>query len=155
MEEQDVKNPLEPLLEQLKLDIKGVMLLSDREESVSKLDIVRGLSESEPSVQKFISILREGSEQRVHHLVLTAIGQFLVSAFLFSWGIFIIFPALYPKFSTEQFLSYYASGITYTGKITGFYEISIILSFLLAVFLLISAFFTIRVAQNSIGLVTK
>ncbi|MHB8360421.1 MAG: hypothetical protein ACYDAO_04540 [Thermoplasmataceae archaeon] len=155
MEDQSKNDLLKPMLDQLKLDIKGVMLLSGKNQEISRLDIINKMIEDDPDVRDFFSIISQGRNQRFIELLITGVGQFITASILFIIGSLLLFPSLTSKFSASSFLKFYSSGIVYYGKISGFLYVSAVLSFLFSIFLLISAFYTMRVARNSFHMFTK
>jgi hypothetical protein len=155
VETQGKDNSLKPLLDQLRLTIKGVMLLSEQNQEISRLDIVNKLMEDDPEVREFFSTISTGRNQRFLELLITGIGQFITASVLFIFGVLLLFPSLSPSFSIKNFLDYYAGAVTYYARSSGLLYISVMISFLISVFLLVSAFFTIRVAKNSLLIITK
>ena len=155
MENQESKDSLKPLIDQLKLTIKGVMLLSEQNQEISRYNIVKMLMEDDIQVKEFFASVIVARNQRFKELLITGIGQFIMAAILFIAGTLFLYPSLSPNFSLKAFLSYYSNGIAYYGESSGILYVSVVISFLLSVFLLVSAFYTIRVAKNSLLTLVK
>ena len=139
----------------LVLDIKAFMLLSESEDYTRRLVKESLLDSHDEDVQKFVTIVGQDRIARPPHQrgnILISLGELILSSFLFVAGLAVLAPSVIGISSPQQLLDYFAS--VFSESSTSIQSLSepLIgpLVFLLAILLLVGAFYTLRVASSSL-----
>jgi hypothetical protein len=151
MDSKQNEDLLEPLIDSLELDIKSLIILSDKRTDISRSDVVRRLENSDSEeVREFMSLVKTGSKGSDLGIMLVTLGEFLLSSFLFVAGILFVMPTFSSGNPSGFFLSYYGSALHDVSKFSGLTSLTLVINFLIAIILLISSFYTLRIARTNI-----
>jgi hypothetical protein len=126
-------------LDKLVLDIKGFVLLQESEEDLSA-KVKQGLVDSvDVQVAQFVNAVRSGGEKGTRELTVIGLGELLLASIFVIAGTLILVPAM------EGLNAELESQFSFSLPVSKFYAP---IEFLIALFLMVSAFYTLRKAAE-------
>ncbi|MGP6240042.1 hypothetical protein ACNF40_06465 [Cuniculiplasma sp. SKW4] len=151
MDQEKKEDPLDPLIDSFEINVKALMLLSDKDATITRSDVIRRIeNSSSEEVREFIEIIRTARKGNDLSILLATAGEFLLSAFLFILGIILVVPTFSSAGNSNIFFSYYVSGLKYAEIRSGYFQLALFINFLTALILLFAGFFTLRTARVNI-----
>ena len=142
---------LDATVDQLVLDIKALVLLSQNEEQLAEVVNLRIAGLHDEHVTKFISLLslrKAGPSRRGPFLI--ALGELVLGSFLSIAGLSLIAPSLIGFGSSSQFLEYFQQLVLKISPSSISNPILPVLDFLLAISLLLGAFYLLRQSSKDL-----
>lgn len=134
----------EELVDKLSLDIKGVMLIARTDPSVSDL-LEKKINQSvDGDMQDFRKIIQKSREVKVLGIVLISIGEIALASILTITGIGIIFPTFLGAVTPSAIVHYFSTVEVTIFDFGNSAALVLAVNYLLAVFLLASAFYILR-----------
>ncbi|MDG7002020.1 MAG: hypothetical protein JRN15_23210 [Nitrososphaerota archaeon] len=142
---------LDATANQLVLDIKALVLLSQTEEQLAQVVSERIAGLHDEHITKFISMLsvRKGEPGR-RGPFLIALGELVLASFLSIAGLSLIAPSLLGFGSSSQFLEYFQQLVLKISPSSISNPILPVLDFLLAISLLLGAFYLLRQSSKDL-----
>ncbi|MCL4344932.1 MAG: hypothetical protein M1496_01025 [Candidatus Thermoplasmatota archaeon] len=151
MDEEKREDPLDPLIDSFEISVKALMLLSDRDDTISRSDIIRRMeNSSSEEVREFIDIIRTARKGNDLSILFSTVGEFLLSAFLFILGIILVVPTFSSGANSNVFFSYYVNALRFAEISSGYFQVALFINFLIALIVLFAGFFTLRTARVNI-----
>ena len=139
----------EEALEKLILDIKAFVLLQGSEGALQS-KVWEQLAEShDEHVRQFIEAVQAGRRRRVGQLVVVGLGELVLASILVVAGTVALVPTVVGIGTPQQLLTYFGSQVLSSLVKSPLAPYAYTLEFLLGLFLLIAAFFTLRQAALS------
>lgn len=150
MTEQGAPDQLDRSLNSIILDIKSLMLLSTDEKKLSE-KVTSQLREShDDSVRKFVSLLGPSRKESPIPLLLTGLGELVLTSFLLLIGLSIVAPVLVGYSSPASLAHYFGSAEGSVAGSAGGAGLVMVLNLLLSVMLLFSAVYSLRRAASDL-----
>jgi hypothetical protein len=150
MESKDKDDALSSVINTLELDIKAVIQVSDQRTEISRADVMRKLENSNSDeVREFLKLVRDDHGGSDIGILFITVGEFLLSAFLLILGILFVIPTFEGRGLTAYMLNYYGhvlNDLTQGGTLI---SLGILVNFLVAVILLLAAFYALKTARNN------
>lgn len=139
-------DPAEESIDRILLEIKALSFLSASDEAMADRLRDRILASHDEDVKRFLSAVEPVRPSRAWGQILIGVGELVLAAFLTVMGILTIVPSILGLDSPGQVVRYF--GDVFTGISTAGLSDPVILSmsFAMAIFLLLSAFYTLRQA---------
>ncbi len=151
MADEKAEDSLDPLIDNFEINVKALMLLSDKEDSISRADIIRRIeNSSSEEVREFIEIIRTARKGTDLEIIISTVGQFILSAFLFILGIILVIPTFSSGSNSDVFFGYYTGVLKFAQVKSGFFQMALFINFLLALLLLFAGFYSLRTARMNI-----
>ncbi|MGP6220074.1 hypothetical protein [Caldiplasma sukawensis] len=151
MDTQGSSDPMKPLIDNMESDIKALLLYADRDQEISRLDIIKRLEESnEESTREFLNLVRRRESRNEVRLIIATFGEFVLSVFLFIIGILMIIPTFYEINPSYTIFSYYYSILKYSYHLSGLIFLPAVINFLISIILILSGVTALRNAKDTI-----
>ncbi len=151
MESNKKEELLDPLIDSLEVNIKGLIILSDNEKDISRADVIRKLENSkEEEVREFLNLIKEERKGTDVNILLATLGEFLLSSFLFVMSILFVIPTFFGGNASGYLLNYYGNALHSISETSGLPSLTIVINFLVAVVLLLASFNTLKTARMNI-----
>lgn len=146
----DKDDPLDPIMERLFLDVKSIMILGRNDPQVQN-DMRRRIFDSyDEDVVNFREIIQKGKVVDFRNLFFMALGEIVFSALLLLIGLNLLIPSIFSVANPSKIVDYFKNFvITYSNSI-GFFDIIIIVDFLISILMLVSAFYMLRQASGNL-----
>lgn len=146
----DKEDPLDPIMERLFLDVKSIMILGRNDPQVQN-DMRRRIFDSyDEDVVNFREIIQKGKVVDFRNLFFMALGEIVFSALLLLIGLNLLIPSIFSVANPSKIVDYFKNFvITYSNSI-GFFDIIIIVDFLISILMLVSAFYMLRQASGNL-----
>ncbi len=144
----EAPDPAEESIDRILLEIKALSFLSDSEEAMVDRLRDRILASHDEDVKRFLSAVEPVRMTRPWGHVFIGVGELVLAAFLTVLGILSIVPSVVGLNSPGEVVRYFGdvfNGISTAGLSD---PVLLSLSFGLAVFLLLAAFYTLRQAGS-------
>ncbi len=139
-------DPTEESIDRILLEIKSLSFASPTDETMVKRLRERLLASHDEDVKRFVSAIEPVRSSRPWGQVLIGVGELVLAAFLTLAGFVAIVPSILGLQSPGQVVKYFADvflGVSSAGLSD---PVLLAMSFALAVFLLLAAFYTLRQA---------
>ncbi len=148
MTEQAPPDSVDSSLNTIVLDIKALMLLATDRKNLNSKIITTLVESHDESVQEFVKQLTPEKKEKMLPLLVTAIGELILTAFLLLLGLSIVTPVLVGGTGPEYLIHYFGTTeASIAGNPTGA-SLVMILNLLLSILLLFSALYSLgRVAK--------
>jgi|YelNatPaOPRAMG01_1025707.scaffolds.fasta_scaffold22401_3 hypothetical protein len=146
----DKEESLDPIMERLFLDIKSIMILGRNDPQVQN-DMRRRIFDSyDEDVANFRELIQKGKVIEFRNLFFMAVGEIVFSALLLLIGLNLLIPSIFSVADPSRIVDYFKNFIiTYSNSI-GFFDIIIIVDFLISILMLVSAFYMLRQASGNL-----
>lgn len=146
----DKEDPLDPLMERLFLDIKGIMILGRNDIQVQN-DVRRRIFDSyDEDVANFRELIQKGKAVQFKNLFFMALGEIVFAGLLLLIGLNLLIPSIFSVADPSRIVDYFKNFIiTYSNSI-GFFDIIIIVDFFISILMLVSAFYMLRQASGNL-----
>ena len=142
----EASDPAEETIDRILLEIKALSFLSDSDEVMVGRLRDRILASHDEDIKRFISAIERVRPARAWGQILIGIGEILIAAFLAVAGFVVIVPSVLGLNSPGQVAQYFGD-LFYGVSSAGLSDpVLLSMSFILAVFLLLAAFYTLRQA---------
>ncbi len=132
------------------LDIKALVLLSNSQQILRKTVEERLSSSHDEDVTKFLSIVRSTHKASQAGYFLLALGQLILAAFLVIAGLASVAPALLGLTSPGELASYFDGIISAISSSGLSNPVIAFLNFAFAVALLLAGFYSLKVASSNL-----
>lgn len=150
MTEQASSDPVDNSLNTIALDIKALMLLSSDKDMLDS-KITKTLVEShDDSVRDFVRRLAPTKKENPLPLIVTAVGELILTAFLLLLGLSIVAPVLVGGTGPAYLVHYFGSVEASAASNPTSAGMVIVLNLLLSVLLLFSALYSLRRAAATL-----
>ena len=136
--------------DQLILDIKALVLLSDSQQSLRKVIEDRLIAPHDDELMKFTAVIRSRQKSTELGYFLMAMGELILAAFLVIAGLAIVAPSLLGLSSPTALTSYYGTiilAITNSGLSS---PALALVNFVFAIALLLAGFYSLRAASSNL-----
>ncbi len=151
MQEGNSSDTVDSIVEELLLDVKGLMLLNPSDEPLSEVLDSTFVDSNDPDVMRFVSLLQKKEKRSSEGgYFLIAIGEIILAGLLFISGVALISPTILGLGSPAKFLAYFNSISSAISLQALSNPIVPALEFIIALSLLLAAFFTLRMAAESL-----
>lgn len=151
MDKQGSSDPMKPLIDNMESDIKALLLYADRDQEISRLDIIKRLEESnEESTREFLNLVRSRDSGNEVRLIIATFGEFVLSVFLFIIGILMIIPTFYEINPSYTIFYYYYSVLKSSYDLSGLIFLPAVINFLISIILILSGVTALRNAKDTI-----
>ena len=146
--------PKEPgsdqLVNQLILSIKGLMILNESDEAVARILDSSLENSHDEELERFLNIVQSRKTNSTAQSILMGLGQLVLASVLVISGLVILAPSVMGLTSPQQLLKY-LDGVTSLLSVNALSNPAIpIVELLLSLSLLLSAFYTLRVAATNL-----
>lgn len=142
------KSSSDILIDKLALDIKGVMLLLREDERVSESLHTKIIESHDEDMREFTKIIRRKRIVGTKRLFFMATGEIILCSLLVIVGISLISPSLLGFLTPSDLLRYFESVNTSLESLGLYLGLVILIDFVLAMMLLLSAFYSLREAAG-------
>jgi hypothetical protein len=150
MLERKSADDMSAIMDELVLDIKSLMLLYPTDERLEGA-LQTLSSSSDPEVLRFISLVQKREKKASEGgYFLMAVGEIILASLLFIGGLALIAPTLLGLGSPEEFSTFVTAIAGAISSQTLTNPLIPVLEFIIALSLLLSAFFTLRAASQSL-----
>ncbi|MGI0092057.1 MAG: hypothetical protein ACREBS_10135 [Nitrososphaerales archaeon] len=139
------------IVDQLVLDIKSLMLLNPSDESLRKLVEDKIVSSRDDQVVEFVGMLQSRRSLNVKGSILAALGEMVLASFLVIVGLAILAPSMVGFGSPDQLSNYFIQ-IASSWSVQSFAGNPVVpaIEFVLALVLLLGAFYNLRIAAMNL-----
>ena len=142
---------IDSLVDELKLDIKGLMLLNPNDESVSQVLSASILNSGDPEISRFVGLVQKKEKRSSEGgYFLIAIGEIILASMLFIGGIALVSPTILGLGAPQEFSNFVITIAQSISQLTLTNPLVPALEFIIALSLLLGAFFTLRAASESL-----
>ncbi len=136
--------------DQLILDIKALVLLSDSQQSLRKVVEDRLLASHDDELMKFTAVVRSRQKSTELGYFLMALGELILAAFLVITGLAIVAPSLLGLSSPTALTSYYGTIISAISNSGLSSPALALVNFVFAIALLLSGFYSLRASSSNL-----
>lgn len=139
------------IVDELVLDIKGLMLLNPTDESLEAVLRNSLVNSTDPEVSRFMSLVQKKDKRSSEGgYFLMAVAEIILASILFIAGLALISPTILGLGSPAQFSNFVTTIAETVSRQTLTNPVVPPLEFILALSLLLGAFFTLRAASESL-----
>jgi hypothetical protein len=151
MLEGSTTDTVDSILDEIVLDIKGLMLLNPSDDQLGPAVRSTVVNSSDPEVARFIALVqKKGKNASEGGYFLMAIAEIILASVLFIGGLALISPTFLGLGSPAEFSVFVKALADAISNETISNPLIPALEFILALALLIGAFFTLRAASDSL-----
>jgi hypothetical protein len=141
----------ETILDELALDIKGLMLLNPSDEPLAQMLSSNIVNSADPEITRFVSLVQKKDKRSSEGgYFLIAIAEIILASILFIGGLALISPTVLGLSSPQQFSIFVTSLAQSIASQTVSNPLIPALEFIIALSLLIGAFLTLRIASGTL-----
>jgi len=144
--ENERKDSFDNLVNQAVLDVKAMMILSSTVQDPDSLIKKKFLETPDEDVRNFTRILSESTPTRQNVVFLMGIGEMLLAGFLLIFGLIFSIPAVLGYKSMTTAGNYFQGLQDGLYHMSSSYPITAFVDFVIAILLLVAAFFTLKQA---------
>ena len=149
-------NATDEILTRLLLDIKALMLLSNSDASLGSLVQDKIISSHDEQIVAFVSLLDSKKKpESGRSFLFIALGEMVFASILSVLGLALLAPSVAGLSSSSQLLSYFSQIVTAMSPTSFSNPIIPIGAFILAVLLLIGAFYNLRTAAANLKAISS
>jgi hypothetical protein len=142
---------VDTILDEMKLDIKGLMLLNPDDQILSKEISSSLVNSNDPEISRFIKLVQKKDDRATEGgYFLIAVAEIILSSVLFISGLALISPSILGLGSPVQFSQFVTTTAQAIANETRTNPLVPALEFIIALALLLGAFFTLRAASDSL-----
>ncbi|MGC8505460.1 MAG: hypothetical protein ACP5NK_01960 [Thermoplasmata archaeon] len=140
------KDSFDNLVNQAVLDIKAMMILSSTVQDPASVIKKKFIESPDEDIRNFRVMLSESIPTRQNVVFVMGIGEMLLAVFLSVFGLIFSIPAVLGYHSMSTAGSYFQGIQDGLYQLSSSYPITVFLDFVIAVLLLVAAFFSLKQA---------
>jgi hypothetical protein len=142
---------IDSLLDELKLDIKGLMLLNPNDEPLATEISLSLLRSNDPEISRFVGLVQKKEKRATEGgYFLIAVAEIILASVLFIAGLALVSPTVVGLKSPGEFSKFVNTTAQAISNQTLSNPLVPALEFIVALSLLLGAFFTLRAASESL-----